>query len=80
MSRAWFLREALAIGLPAAAAHIRMLRAQGLRRAGVVHSPKSTGPRRGPRSDGSRDDRWVPARGGASVPPAPLPDVPYDEE
>ena len=37
MSRAWFLREALAIGLPAAAAHIRMLRAQGLRRAGVVH-------------------------------------------
>ena len=78
MSRAWFLREALAIGLPAAAAHIRMLRDQGLRPAGTAHTPQATGPRRGPRSDGARDDRWVTARG-SRPPVSRSADVPYDE-
>lgn len=79
MTRAWLLREALAIGLPAAAAKLRMLREQGFRPAGQVSAPAAKGPRRGPRSDGARHDRWV------SAPAVPVPrgrpaDVPYDEE
>ena len=79
MTRAWFLREALAVGVPAAAAHIRALRTQGLRPSGVVTKPGAPGPRRGPRSDGARDDRWVevPSPGDPTVRRV---DVPYDED
>lgn len=79
MTRAWFLREALAIGLPAAASKLRMLREQGFRPAGQLARPSAKGPRRGPRSDGARDDRWV-ADPGAPVPRPRPADVPYDEE
>ena len=59
VSRAWFLREALAAGLPVAAAHMRQLLSDGFVPAGVLRNPGSSGPRRGPRSDGPREDRWV---------------------
>ena len=59
MARAWLLREALAIGVPAAAEHLRRLRAEGLRPAGALRKRQRLGPLRGPRSDGARTDRWV---------------------
>ena len=79
MTRAWFLREALAIGVPAAAVRIRALRRQGLRPSGVLSNRDAAGPRRGPRSDGVRSDRWVGAPG-ADVKADGVPAVPYDDE
>lgn len=59
MSRAWVVREALRIGLPAAIGRLWSLRTAGYRPSGQVLSPQAAGPRRGPRSDGAREDRWV---------------------
>ena len=59
MSRAWLVREVLRIGLPAAIGRLRSLREAGYRPSGQVLSPQAAGPRRGPRSDGPREDRWV---------------------
>ena len=59
VSRSWFLREALAVGLPVAVANIRQLMADGFVPAGAASPRASEGPRRGPRSDGARADRWV---------------------
>ena len=64
VSRSWFLREALAAGLPVAVANMRQLMADGFVPAGARNHPVASGPRRGPRSDGARSDRWV-------RPPAP---------
>ena len=61
MTRAWFLREALAIGVLAAAEHLRRLRAEGLQPAGALRTRSRTGPLRGPRSDGARTRRLGPA-------------------
>ena len=67
VSRSWLLREALAVGLPVAVANMRQLRADGFVPAGALQHPGVEGPRRGPRSDGQRADRWVrpasPSRG-----------------
>ena len=59
ISRSWFLREALAVGIPAAADRLRKLFDDGLRPAGAAVRPLASGPRRGPLSDGARPDRWV---------------------
>jgi len=59
MTRSWLLREALHIGLPAVVAHLRSLRSAGFRPKGQVASPSAAGPRRGPRTDGLREDRWI---------------------
>ena len=59
MSRSWVVREALRIGVPAAAGRLRSLRKAGFRPSGQALSPRAAGPRRGPRSDGPREDRWV---------------------
>ena len=59
ISRSWLVREALRIGVPAAIARLRSLREAGFRPRGQSDSPRSAAPRRGPRSDGPREDRWV---------------------
>ena len=59
VSRSWFLREVFAVGLPVAVANIRQLMADGFVPAGAASPRASSGPRRGPRSDGARVDRWV---------------------
>ena len=59
MTRAWFLREALAVGIPAVAARLRKLRADGFQPAGALRGDTVSTPLRGPRSDGPRTDRWV---------------------
>ena len=59
MTRSWVVREALQIGVPAVIGHLRSLRESGFRPSGQVLSPRAAGPRRGPRSDGPREDRWV---------------------
>ena len=79
MSRSWFLREALALGVPAASLKIRTLIQAGYRPHGERIHPNTTGIRRGPYSDGPRPDRWVLA------PEVPLPrgadiDPGYEEE
>ena len=59
ISRSWLLREALRIGIPAAFGQLRSRREAGFRPRGQVDSPHAAAPRRGPRSDGPREDRWV---------------------
>ena len=59
MSRSWIVREALRIGVPAAIGRLRWLREAGFRASGQAISPRAAWPRRGPRSDGPREDRWV---------------------
>ena len=59
VTRSWFLREALAVGLPVAVANMRQLMADGFVPAGALSHAATSGPRRGPRSDGARSDRWV---------------------
>ena len=79
MSRSWFLREALAVGIPAAAAKIRELYAAGYRPAGRQSGRPRSGPRRGPQSDGQRPDRWVLSPDSPAPRPAPT-DPAYEEE
>ena len=79
MTRAWFLREALALGVPAAREKIRGLFEQGYRPAGAALPRKTLAPRRGPQSDGPRADRWVLATGPKRHRPA-RPDPAYEEE
>ena len=59
MSRSWLVRETLRIGLPAAIGRLESLWEAGFRPRGQVDSPHAAAPRRGPRSDGPREDRWV---------------------
>ncbi len=59
MSRSWIIREALAAGLPLLVARLRDMRRRGFRPRGQLVNKHVAGPRRGPRSDGLRDDRWV---------------------
>ena len=61
MSRAWIVRECVAEGFPAFVEKVRQRRAAGLVPRGEYKNPTVTGPRRGPRSDGQRADRWVGA-------------------
>ena len=79
ISRSWFIREALARGLPLAEDRIRKLIEDGFRPAGDAARLPASGPRRGPISDGARPDRWVHA---PSVPRRrrPVPDPGYEEE
>ena len=63
ITRSWFLREALAVGIPVAARRIRQRFADGYRPAGDAPRGPGSGPRRGPISDGARPDRWVYAPG-----------------
>lgn len=79
MTRAWFLREALALGVPAAREKIRNLHRAGYRPAGAVLGRSVPGPRRGPQSDGPRTDRWVLAPDRKRLLPA-RPDPAYEEE
>ena len=67
MSRAWLLRECIAEGFPAVVEKVRQRLRTGLVPRGAYWKPDVAGPRRGPRSDGSRADRWVspPARSGS---------------
>lgn len=61
MSRSWILREAIAAGLPVFVEKVRQRRCAGLVPRGEYQQPGAVGPRRGPRSDGPRTDRWVNA-------------------
>lgn len=61
MSRSWILREAIAAGLPVFVEKVRQRRRAGLVPRGEYQQPGAVGPRRGPRSDGPRTDRWVNA-------------------
>ena len=65
MSRSWLLREALALGFPALVTQVRMRRKAGFVTRGEYVNPSAAGPRRGPRSDGARTDRWVHRPGGS---------------
>ena len=79
ITRSWFMREALAVGIPAAERRIRRLLADGYRPAGDRRRGPRSGPRRGPLSDGSRPDRWARVPG-AVRPRPPLDDPAYEEE
>ena len=59
MSRSWVVREALRIGVPAARGQLQWLREAGFRPSGQANQSPFRWPRRGPRSDGPREDRWV---------------------
>ena len=59
MSRSWILRGALGQGLPLFVDSVRQRRSAGFVSSGEVKNPDAAGPRRGPRSDGLRADRWV---------------------
>lgn len=61
MSRAWLIREALGEGLPNVVEKVRERLRAGLVPRGEYWRAESAGPRRGPRSDGPRGDRWVAA-------------------
>lgn len=61
MSRSWILRGALAQGLPLFVESVRQRRGAGFVPSGELKNPNAVGPRRGPRSDGPRADRWVNA-------------------
>ena len=79
MTRSWFLREALAVGVPAARDKLRELFDAGYRPSGTALSRSVSGPRRGPQSDGPRADRWVLAPG-ARRRVRPAPDPAYEDE
>ena len=66
MSRAWLLREALARGFPALVTELRLKRKAGFVTRGEYVNPGASSPRRGPRSEGARTDRWVHGRSQAS--------------
>ena len=59
MSRSWILREAIALGFPEFVEQVRQRRRAGFVTRGEYQHPDAAGPRRGPRSDGQRADRWV---------------------
>ena len=61
MSRSWILREAISEGFPLFVEKVRQRRRAGLVPRGEYQQPDAVGPRRGPRSDGPRADRWVNA-------------------
>ncbi len=61
MSRSWILRECIAEGFPLFVEAVRQRRRAGLVPRGEYQNPEASGPRRGPRSDGLRGDRWVGA-------------------
>lgn len=61
MSRSWILRASLAVGLPSFVESVRQRRRAGLVPSGEYKNRHALGPRRGPRSDGPRADRWVNA-------------------
>ena len=79
MSRAWFLREVLADGLPVATERLRGLMAAGYRPAGVQRRPDKSSRLRGPRSDGLRPDRWShhPEK---KLPTPPRPPADYESD
>ena len=79
MSRAWFLREVLADGLPVATERLRALMAAGYRPAGVLRRTDQAARLRGPRSDGARPDRWSHAPE-KKLPRPPKPPADYDPE
>lgn len=66
MSRSWLLREALALGFPALVTRVRQRRGAGFVTRGEALKPGVSGPRRGPRMDGSGRDRWVHRPGGSA--------------
>lgn len=75
MSRSWLLREAIAVGLPAAANRIEQLLAAGYRPAGDRLRPTKSGRRRGPQSDSSLALRWTLAPDSPGLRrPGPAPD------
>jgi len=61
ISRSWLLRECVAEGFASVVEKVRQRRRAGLVPRGEYQHPNAVGPRRGPRSDGSRADRWVSA-------------------
>ena len=61
MTRSWILRECIAEGFPAFVEKTRQRLRAGLVPRGEYRKPEAAGPRRGPRSDGPRNDRWVNA-------------------
>ena len=61
ISRAWIIRECIAEGLASVVEKVRERRRAGLVPRGEYQHPNAVGPRRGPRSDGVRADRWVSA-------------------
>ena len=61
MARSWILRECVALGFPLFVEQVRQRRRTGLVPRGEYQNPDVAGPRRGPRSDGRRADRWVSA-------------------
>lgn len=61
MTRSWILRESVAAGFPLFVEAVRQRRLAGLVPRGEYQNPDVAGPRRGPRSDGLRGDRWVGA-------------------
>ena len=79
MTRSWFIREALAVGVPGARDKLRELFDAGYRPSGTALPRRVTGPRRGPQSDGPRTDRWVLAPGRRRR-VRPAPDPAYEEE
>ena len=79
MSRAWLLREALALGFPALVTEVRLKRKAGFVTRGEYVNPGASSPRRGPRSDGARTDRWIHRKGG-SVEGQRRPDTEYRDE
>ena len=67
ISRSWIIRECIAEGFESVVEKVRERRRAGLVPRGEYQHPNAVGPRRGPRSDGFRADRWVGApvrRGG----------------
>ncbi len=61
MARSWIIRECVALGFPLFVEQVRQRRRAGLITRGEYQNPNAAGPRRGPRSDGRRTDRWVSA-------------------
>ena len=59
MARSWILRECVGLGFPLFVEQVRQRRRAGLIPRGEYQNPNAAGPRRGPRSDGRRTDRWV---------------------
>ena len=61
ISRAWLIRECIAEGFANVVQQVRERRRAGLIPRGEYQNPTAVAPRRGPRSDGLRADRWVSA-------------------
>ena len=61
ISRSWIIRECIAEGFANVVEKVRERRRAGLIPRGEYQNPKGAAPRRGPRSDGARVDRWVSA-------------------